>query len=402
MPFYNDLRPQSDFEDRDFERVCPDMDATEKQRTITGLKRLREMLAKSVQPRRTEQNLLVASWNIQNFGYGERHGESLYYIAEILSVFDLIAVQEITNKLADLNKVMRILGPNWSYTYTDPARGPGSGDESSAYLYNTDRVRPTGLSGELSVWSAELEAALGDDIDDDTRSLTRFAAQRPPHIVGFTTRWKSFSLINLHLQPSDTRAAGEQRLREVELVLAALAANADMDWAERTILVGDMNFYKGRDEPTIELLHAAGYWESSGLVGQTTNVPHRDDAGNLRDGHIFDRMFFSRSDTFRMTQIEQDDGTFRDSGGVVPVFEAIMREDDWPTYLDLLVAKQRTTAKKEEMRTDPVRAKSYFSETWRDWQISDHLPIWVELDVDDTNSFLDSNHTKIGAEMPGA
>ncbi len=400
MPFYNDLRPATDFEDRDFEQVFPGMTKAEKLRTLNGLKELRSMLRQKVSARRTEGNLVIASWNILELGYGTRHGESMYYIAEILSVFDLIAVQELTPKRADLDRLMRILGPNWSYIYTDPARGAGSDDESSAYIFNTDRVRPTGLSGELTVWTDEMEASLGPDIDAETKTLTRFAAQRPPHVVGFTTRWKSFSMINLHLEPGNTRKAHDIRMKEVALVMAALQENDDLDWAKRTILVGDMNLYRNRDEPLIDFLHALGFWESGGLVGRATNVPHRDQNGNLREGHVFDRMFFSVRDYFRIALETLEDGSTRERGGVVPVFDAVLREDDWQTYRQYLIDKKKSAADKEEMRTDDAAARKYFSDSWRDRQISDHLPIWVELETDDTDAFLDSNIEEITAE-PG-
>ncbi|MDP5359486.1 MAG: hypothetical protein NWR52_04965, partial [Paracoccaceae bacterium] len=81
MPFYNDLRPSKDFDERDFVRVRPDMQAEEKLRCIDGLLRLKRQLEASVSARRTEDNLLVASWNIVSFGSGDyRTGEALYYL----------------------------------------------------------------------------------------------------------------------------------------------------------------------------------------------------------------------------------------------------------------------------------------------------------------------------------
>ncbi|MEL6700176.1 MAG: hypothetical protein AAFO58_00625 [Pseudomonadota bacterium] len=55
MPFYNDLRPAKDFEERDFERVRPDMTQKEKLRTIEGLGRLKDQLA-GLPKRRSDRN----------------------------------------------------------------------------------------------------------------------------------------------------------------------------------------------------------------------------------------------------------------------------------------------------------------------------------------------------------
>ena len=54
-------------------------------------------------PTRTiESTLLIATWNIREFDsatYGPRSKECLFYIAEIISSFDLVAVQEVNKNL---------------------------------------------------------------------------------------------------------------------------------------------------------------------------------------------------------------------------------------------------------------------------------------------------------------
>ena len=74
-------------------------------RTVEGLKRLRGALDQQVPRKNASSTLLLASWNIREFDsgkYGWRSKESYYYIAEILSRFDLVAVQEVRDALADL------------------------------------------------------------------------------------------------------------------------------------------------------------------------------------------------------------------------------------------------------------------------------------------------------------
>ena len=81
MPFYNDLRPDADFETRDFARVFPHMTEAERKRCIEGLLRLKSALRRDVQARRTESNLLVASWNLKEFGHTiQRLPEAYFYI----------------------------------------------------------------------------------------------------------------------------------------------------------------------------------------------------------------------------------------------------------------------------------------------------------------------------------
>ena len=102
MPNYNDLRPQDDFKKKDYALIFPEMKVGEKKRAIENLLELREGLRKEIVEKKADENLLVASWNIKEFGHTkQRLDESYIYIAEILSRFDLIAIQEVKSTLKD-------------------------------------------------------------------------------------------------------------------------------------------------------------------------------------------------------------------------------------------------------------------------------------------------------------
>jgi endonuclease/exonuclease/phosphatase family metal-dependent hydrolase len=392
MPFYNDLRPSKDFDERDFVRVRPDMQADEKLRCIDGLLRLKRQLEASVSARRTEDNLLVASWNIVSLGSGDyRTGEALYYLAEILSRFDLIVVQEVKPSLADLDRLIRILGPNWAYMVNDATGGDEGNDERSAYIYNTNRVRPSGIAGELSIWNALAQSSpLG------LRDL-----KRPAYMTGFVTGWKQFALINLHLHPgkdAEKRTANAVipadsalRQEEMRLLLSVLADRMDKLWTQNLVLVGDMNFYRTHDDATIDLIHAAGFWESAGLVGKTTNI-----TTDPADAETYDRMFFNGDDYFRIATV---DG--QEQGGVLNPFLSVYRDEDWPAYRSVMRDKHGTPAKGAALMTDDGAAIRYFKQTFRKRQLSDHFLIWVELAVDDSAAFLAGKRPDVAADLPG-
>ena len=66
-------------------------------RTARGIQRLKRQLAGTV-PAKRPDTLLLATWNIRDFDsnkfrHGPRETESFYYIAEIVSAFDLVAIQ---------------------------------------------------------------------------------------------------------------------------------------------------------------------------------------------------------------------------------------------------------------------------------------------------------------------
>jgi endonuclease/exonuclease/phosphatase family metal-dependent hydrolase len=377
MPSYNDLRPDADFAERDFERVFPQITDAEKLRCIAGLFRLKTGLATSVNARRTDSNLLIASWNIKEFGHTtQRLPEAYYYIAEILAAFDLIAVQEIKSTLMDLDKVMRILGPTWRYMVNDITDGVDGNSERSAYVYNTRRVELSGLAGEISLWD---ELTAGSPVKQLKRS---------PYITGFLAGWKRFAMVNLHLQPNAGAADAAYRREEVRLLLAALERKRKGLWTENLILVGDMNLYHREDEATVAMIEAAGFRECGGLKGQGTN------AGKTE---AFDRMFFHQNDYFHIVK----DGNQVEQGGVFDLFDHVYRDGDWAAYRARLAADHTNPAKAALIPTDDAVAQSYYRHPWRKNQMSDHLPIWVELVIDDSGLFLARNRAAIAGGQGG-
>lgn len=363
MPSYNDLRPAIDLSKKEYALVFPDMTVAEKKRTIQNLLRLRSGLSEKVAARRSDENLLIASWNIKEFGHTtQRLPEAYFYIAEIIARFDLVVVQEIKRGLKDLYILMKLLGGDWCYLVNDITEGDSGNAERSAYIYNKNRVQFAGLAGEIVLWPKLT-------VDSQIKQL-----KRTPYITGFESGWKSFSLVNLHLHPGDKPADIEYRREEVMLLLTALREKIRSGtlWNRNIIVAGDFNFYQGaeKDDPTRALIAAAGFREVDSLRGVDTNVSETE---------IYDRLFFTSNDYFKVAP--GADG--RESGGVFRLFEYVYREQDAAIY-------------EEEMRADYTgrrvlgeRAlKRYFKHPWRKNQMSDHYPIWAELVSDSSDDFL--------------
>ena len=103
-----------------------DTETTKGERTAQRLLLLREKLAEQVPQRTINETLLLATWNVRDFDaskYGFRSDEAMYYIAEIISHFDLVAVQEVNADLAALHRLMTILGDWWKFIVTDITAG---------------------------------------------------------------------------------------------------------------------------------------------------------------------------------------------------------------------------------------------------------------------------------------
>ncbi len=360
MPTYNDLRPQSDFDLRDYARVFPELDNIARLRIIENLVRLKGGL-QTIPTRKTDQNLLVASWNIKEFGHTrQRLPEAYFYIAEILERFDLIAIQEVKSSLKDLEIIMRLLGRDWRYLITDITGGTDGDRERSAYLYNTKRVDLSGLAGEITLW----------------RDLTDGAAvkqlKRTPYMTGFLSGWKKFALISLHLQPGKTDQNLKIRQEEVRLLLAALAKQDEHLWTENLIILGDMNLYHGDDDPTVDLFNNHGFGEVAALQNADTNASQ---------SQAYDRMFLKKNNYFQLAHNSRG----QESGGVFNPFDHVYRDGDSHLYRDEICAVYTGD---KDLRNDPAALEKQYLHYWRRNQISDHFPIWIELIVDNSSAFL--------------
>jgi len=364
MPFYNDLRPLDDFAKRDFALVFPEVaaDPVWKARAIDGLLRLKGGLDEQVSQRQTDANLLVASWNIKEFGHTtQRLPEAYFYIAEILSRFDLVAVQEVKSTLKDLDIVMRLLGSKWDYIVNDITEGVDGNSERSAYLYNTDRVKLSGLAGEIVLWPALTG-------DSPVQQL-----KRTPYATGFKAGWKSFAMLNLHLHPGDEIEDVAFRKEEVRLLLAALEEKIDQPWTRNIVLCGDFNLYDGEDDPTVSAINEKGYCEVDGLVGKQTN-----DA----DTQAFDRLFYRKSPYFKLVEDSHGESV----GGVFDPFNFVYRLEDHLQYKKHMISVYGGS---RDLENDAEALSDYFMHYWRRNQISDHLPIWFELQTDSSVDFLE-------------
>ena len=147
MPFYSELRkPHPEGGDKEALR----------KRTITGLQTLRAALAAHF-PADADRSrsLRIGTWNLREFGGtksgGRKEYEPLYYIAEIISNFDIAAIQEVRANLKEFARLCQILGPDWEYLATDVTDGDAGNGERMIFLYNRRRARFRNIAGELTL-----------------------------------------------------------------------------------------------------------------------------------------------------------------------------------------------------------------------------------------------------------
>ena len=57
-------------------------------------------------------------------------------IAEIVSRFDVVAIQEVRGNLTALQTLLTALGPNWATIMTDVTRGKAGNNERMAFAFD--------------------------------------------------------------------------------------------------------------------------------------------------------------------------------------------------------------------------------------------------------------------------
>lgn len=255
---------------------------------VADLDRLKQALDTSV-PARTGNNILVATWNIRAFGSLTRKWRSgssdspkrdlaaALCIAAILARFDVIAIQEIRANLRALRDILKVLGPHWAFAMTDVSYGdPGNG-ERLAYLFDTSRIRLSGLACELVVPEAPSGFSL---------PANAFQRQfvRTPYAVSFLAGDQTFVLVTLHVNYGDSAA---DRVRELTAIARWLRnwAEQEDDWGHNLICLGDFNIDREND-PLFQAFTSTGLTpakDHKGLPRTIFSKPNQPDLDSFYD-----------------------------------------------------------------------------------------------------------------------
>lgn len=359
MPFYHHLKEYDN-----------DPHYKNKQAWIASrLLTLRHDLYEAIEKDREPQSLIIGSWNIRAFDDGiPRLDESYHYIAEIISHFDICVIQEVKANLDPLRRLVLLLGPNWNYFVSDVSTHKGGNSERMAFVFNTNRVFFRNLIGEIVLAREDLIA--GEQI------------ARSPFFASFQAGWFKFSLCSAHIVYGDDLG---MRAAEIKAITDALHKRSKTE-DQVHIFLGDMNIEKESDDVMRALR------ESKMVVPEFGPT-------NLAGNRWFDQMAFTdRGKATRKTKLLRR-GKFDWRHAV---FGPHPR--DTPPELsadDISGGKSRldkaTILAHYEKIVKQVRAdhgKSPYADwpraykNWTTFEMSDHLPIWMELEIDYSDDYL--------------
>jgi endonuclease/exonuclease/phosphatase family metal-dependent hydrolase len=141
-------------------------------------------------PERTKDRLLVATWNIANFGAQLRRDQDRSIIAEIVSWFDIVAIQECRENFGDLFDVHQKLPKSYRVVMSDVA---GNG-ERMVFLYNSRKLHLLEEIGEIAFPPSRLKTIKLPGIDQAFNGF-----DRSPYVVAFGAGNTSLTFVNVHL-----------------------------------------------------------------------------------------------------------------------------------------------------------------------------------------------------------
>lgn len=352
-------------------------DKTAKTRTIDTLIRLRGKIFRDITNKRDAGSFLLASWNLRDFDsdkfkHGKRMDETYLYIAEIMSAFDLIAVQEVNRDLSGIKRLVQTLGPNWDWMASDTTEGRSGNQERLAFIFNTDVIQFRNIAGEVVL----------PGTDD-----RQFA--RTPYVASFQAGWFKFNLCTTHIYfGSDSGTGLDRRVKEIGDLAKFMRKRQERETGDY-ILLGDFNI-RSKTDKTMKALTDEEFTIPPDLVDANTN---------LKGNKPYDQLALRVKN--KMLEIGQAD--------VFDFERACFRTQDFEAYaphmkttaVNKYIKEAETRARKKAERRgetftpfDEAKKlalrKQYYGSIWRTFQMSDHKPVWVELKVDFTNAYLNS------------
>ncbi len=294
---------------------------------LRGHKRHREI------PDKKDNHLLLATWNIANLGLHKRQKRDYQVLAEIMSWFDLIALQEVNERLEGLRSIQEFLPPSFKVLFSDKA----GNNERLAYLYDSNKVAPLEKVGEIAIPPKDHNHIKLGDI-----SIPFIGFDRNPYLAAFKAGAFTFVLVNVHQYYGHK---GDDSIERRSLETYAVARWADLrhkskySYSANIIALGDFNLPKvEKGDPIYRALTARGL-----------RLPHHSTriSSSISLDRAYDQIAFFPGPT---------KDRFTKKMGVFD-FDGVLFSELWETH-----------------------TKNQFTSYVR-YYISDHRPVWAEFKI---------------------
>ncbi|MGI9302729.1 MAG: endonuclease/exonuclease/phosphatase family protein [Gammaproteobacteria bacterium] len=355
-------------------------DSEDRKRAVKNLIQLRGQLDRVVPHKDAEDNLLLATFNIRDLGkrnrrgWGKRLPESWFYLAEVISRFDFVAVQEV-NELEEWQHIMDILGRDWEFIATDETDPQlGGNGERLMFVYDKRKVWFQSIAGEIVLPPHMLISGAEVEVEGRTvKAGNQF--KRTPFVASFQSGWLKFDTCTVHLYYG--AASGpklDQRVEEIRTIADYLSTRADRALGNdrALILLGDFNIVSP-EHKTMKALTDNGFVVPNRLRENPTTQTKK---------HYDQIAFKTKPEVIEYVETRSSD-PLKQNAGVIPLFRTVFTDNEFDAYKN--VVKTKTTAGRNAT-TNTELEKAY--RDWRTYQFSDHFPMWVRLQTDSSAEYL--------------
>jgi endonuclease/exonuclease/phosphatase family metal-dependent hydrolase len=284
-------------------------------------------------PRKAPNKLLAATWNLTNFGIQDRSDNDFALMAEVISWFDLVAIQEIADDLAHL----RLLTNNLPLTYKVIISDIGGNDERAGFLYDSAKVERLELAAEVAVSPSDQRYIRMRGVSGSFQGF-----DRNPYVVAFRVGALEFTAVSVHLFFGSNTYHDEDR--------RALEAYALARWADQR--------HK-----------APGAYSQNILVMGDLNLPIRNESSSVYKALKTKRLIFPQHSTAMGSNLVGDkhyDQVAFQAGGMQDSYtgnSGVFDFDHKPFFVDAWDA-----------------GRDYFNTTVK-YHVADHRPLWAEFNI---------------------
>jgi endonuclease/exonuclease/phosphatase family metal-dependent hydrolase len=276
---------------------------------IAALRTYRDTKPDRAIPDRAAGRLLLATWNVANLGVQDRTDDDYALIAEIVSWFDLVAIQEVNDNLRGITAIRDHLPDVYRLLFSD-----ASGNlERQAFLFDSTRVAQLEEIGRLSIPPSQL-----DEIVMPGTSTPFPGFDRGPYLAAFEVEQLRLQLVNVHLFFGSAADADIDRRKLEAYAVGWWADRRHRDkhtYVPNVVPLGDFNLPKAAPgDPIHDALTAKG------LV----LPPHSSQVGSaIATDNQYDQMAFftgpvSEHFTGNMNVYDFDGALFADLWAKVP------------------------------------------------------------------------------------
>ena len=191
---------------------------------------------------------------------------------------------------------------------------------------------------------------------------------RTPFIASFQAGWLKINLATVHIYYGTGATGMERRKEEIRRLTALLAdrakSDSDSDADAYFIALGDFNIV-GPEHETMDALRTNDFEIPEPLQ----HIP----GSNVKQDKFYDQIALWMGESKRRKTYTR---IVPYRAGVFDFFDVVYRLDEENTYRPFM--------------RKPGSSKFYSSySSWRTHQMSDHLPMWVELKIDFSRDYLD-------------